>query len=188
MVATEVLRFKVTLRDSDPEICRQVEVVSTSTLAQLHRVLQVAMGWTDSHLHQYRQGDRCFCMADPELELEGEDERKVRLDALLRQPGDQLVYEYDFGDGWEHDVVLEGIGPVTGDEPRVSGGRGACPPEDVGGMAGFELFLEVLANPKHPQHGEMMEWHGPFDPDAFDIAATNRALRGRGRRRSGLTS
>jgi len=183
-VATEVLRLKVTLRDSDPEIWRQIEVASTSTLAQLHRVLQVAMGWTDSHLHQYWQGDRCFGMADPELGLEGEDDRKVRLDTLFRQPGDQLVYEYDFGDGWEHDIVLEGVGPVTGDEPRVCNGRGTCPPEDVGGISGFEEFRAALANPRHERHREFMDWHGPFTPDAFSVEAANRALRSRSRQRT----
>jgi len=183
-VAAEVLRLKVTLRNSVPEIWRQVEVVSTNTLAQLHRVLQVAMGWTDSHLHQYWQGDRCFSMADQDLGLEGEDERTVRLDTLFRKPGDQMVYEYDFGDGWDHDIVLEGIGSVTGDEPRVCNGRGTCPPEDVGGISGFEEFLEALTNPRHSRHREFLDWHGPFEPDAFNVEAANRALRSRSRKRT----
>ena len=181
----EVFRLRVSLRGAEPEIWRQIEVVSTITLFQLHGVLQRAMGWTDSHLHQFWQADRCFGLPDPEFDTPREDERRVRLNTVLSKPTDELMYEYDFGDGWEHDIVLEAVGPVTGDEPRVSDGRGACPPEDVGGIPGFELFLEALSDPRHPQHGEILEWHGPFDPDAFDIAATNRALRVRRRRRTG---
>ena len=183
-MATETLRLKVTLRGSEPEIWRQVEVVSTTTLAHLHRALQTAMGWTDSHLHQFWYGQRCFGVTDPELGLDCEDERRMRIGTLLRQPGDHVMYEYDFGDGWEHDITLEGVGPVTGDEPRVCNGCGACPPEDVGGIPGFEEFLRALANSQHPRHREFLDWHGPFEPGAFNLEATNGALRIRGRMRT----
>jgi len=122
-------------------------------------------------------------LPDRESGTSCESERKTRPDDVLARPKDRIAYEYDFGDGWEHDIVLEAIGPITGDEPRVSDGRRACPPEDVGGIPGFELFLEALGNPRHPRHQEMLEWHGPFDSEAFDITATNRGLRGRRRKR-----
>jgi hypothetical protein len=151
----------------------------------LHDILQVVMGWTDSHLHQFRRGTTYFGQPDPETGMERENERRVVLRQVLRRPRDRMVYEYDFGDGWEHDVVLEAIGEAGGAKPppRVLAGKGACPPEDVGGIGGYYRFLEAIQNPKHPDHEEMLEWGGPFDPDAFDIDEINRYFQKGSRKR-----
>lgn len=112
-------RLKVTLRRSRPPIWRRLEVDAGVTLAQLHDILQIVMGWTDSHLHQFRRGSTYYGQPDPELGMERENERRIRLREVLRRPKDRMVYEYDFGDGWEHDIVLEAIGEAGGEKPPV---------------------------------------------------------------------
>jgi len=177
-------RLKVTLRGSRPTIWRRIEVDSGVTLFRLHQVLQIVMGWTDSHLHQYRRGSTYYGQSDPELGMPCENECLIRLSQVLRKPKDRMVYEYDFGDGWEHDIVLESrdVPMESGVEVRVVAGKGACPPEDVGGIGGYYRFLEAIQNPKHPEHRDMLEWGGEFDPDAFEIDEINRYFQKRSRR------
>jgi hypothetical protein len=174
----EVFQFKVTLAGSEPAIWRRIQVPG-GTLHQLHDHLQLAMGWTNSHLHQFWIGeDR---LGDPKLLGGGwddddiKDSKKLTLDALLPKDGEFcFVYEYDFGDGWEHVVEFEGHFPrLPGEKyPRCLEGERACPPEDIGGIGGYEDYLEAIADPEHEQHEEMIEWNGPFDPEAFDVRKT----------------
>lgn len=182
---SKTYRLKVTLRGSRPPIWRRLEVDAGVTLAQLHDILQIAMGWTDSHLHQLRHGTKYYGPPDPEMGMERYDERRVHLCQVLRRPKDRMVYEYDFGDGWEHDVVLEVVGEVGGGKSstRVLAGKGACPPEDVGGIGGYYQFLEAIHNPKHPEHLDMLEWGDPVDPDAFEIDEINKYFEKRSRKR-----
>ncbi|MDN5933435.1 MAG: plasmid pRiA4b ORF-3 family protein, partial [Pseudonocardia sp.] len=162
-------RIKVTLRGVRPPIWRRLLVPSDTTLAGLHDVLQVAMGWLDGHLHMFTVGDRLFGPPDPDADPGQRDEATVRLDELLRATGDRLRYEYDFGDGWEHDVVLEAVETGPSAAPRCTAGRRACPPEDCGGPGGYAELLAALGDPGHPEHAERVEWVGPhFDPAAFD--------------------
>ena len=190
-----ILELKVTLRDITPPIWRRFQVRADLTLGRFHQVLQRVMGWTDSHLHEFTcRGDR-YCITDPELDLPPPraDERRVRLHELLARPGDQLTYEYDYGDGWEHDVVLERVVPFDANAsyPLVLGGERACPPEDSGGVPGYAYLLEVLAHPEHPEHRELRDWAGRgFDPEAFDLRGINRAFRGRRRaaRQAGVSA
>jgi hypothetical protein len=176
-----VFQLKVTLRGSRPPIWRRVLVRSDISLLKLHGVLQVLMGWTDSHLHQFEAGGVFYGTPDPEFGAERKNERKVRLNEVLRHPKNRMVYEYDFGDSWEHDVVLEKVVPR---EPKVrypvvTGGKRACPPEDVGGVWGYAAFLEAVRDPQHPDHEEMLEWCGDeFDAERFDVGAANRAFHG----------
>jgi Plasmid pRiA4b ORF-3-like protein len=177
-----VWQLKVTLLDSQPPIWRRFHVESGVTLERLHHILQVVMGWTDSHMHGFRQQG-----AGPSgrrrrlLPIESADEKATRVADVLRRPKDKLFYEYDFGDSWEHEVVLERIVPRTPGEryPMVVAGRGACPPEDVGGLSGYYHFLEAVKDARHPDHEEMMEWAGGrFDAAAFDVQAANRMFHG----------
>jgi hypothetical protein len=176
-----VFQLKVTLRGIRPPIWRRVLVPSNLTLLQLHDVLQVLMGWTDSHLHQFEAAGNFYGTPDPELEVERKNERKVRLNEVLHHPKDRMAYEYDFGDSWEHELVLEKIVPRAPRVryPVVTGGKRACPPEDVGGVWGYGHFLEAVSDSQHPDHEDMVEWSGEgFDPEAFDVGAANRAFRG----------
>jgi hypothetical protein len=186
--ARSVYQLKVTLLDSQPPIWRRVQVESGVTLDRLHDALQVVMGWTNSHLPGFRvpQAGRRGARRRL-LPIEGADERATRLSDLLRRPKDWCVYDYDFGDSWEHEILLEEVLPRSSPAryPMVLAGRGACPPEDVGGLPGYYHFLKVIKDPKHPEHEDMMEWAGKdFDLAAFDAVEVNLAFHaGRGPRK-----
>ena len=177
-----IYQLKVTLQGSQPPIWRRVLVPSETTLQELHKILKVTIGWTGSHLHQYRCGTTYYGAADPEFGMECVSEKDTVLAAVLTRPGSRIVYEYDFGDGWEHDVVLEKILSPVPDQvyPVAADGKGACPPEDVGGIGGYARFLEAMHDHSHPDHPEMVDWWGgSFDPDRLDLELINRALKRR---------
>jgi hypothetical protein len=175
----KIIRLRIELDDVEPKIWRTFEVASNWTFAALHAVIQDVMGWSDSHLHQFTIGKKLIVMDDEEALEEGENEEEVRLDTYLKRARTKLIYEYDFGDDWSHTIVVEGIGkPEPGVRyPRVLAGARACPPEDSGGPWGYQQLLEVLADPTHKRHKEMLEWAGDgLDPEAFDLEELNEAL------------
>jgi hypothetical protein len=173
-----VYELKITLLGSDPPIWRRVQVLPETTLGELNFVLQAVMGWTDSHLHQFtiREGQ----YSDPQFELDGaEDEFDVTLGEVAPRARRRFEFLYDFGDGWEHDVVVERIVPCEPRKryPACVGGERACPPEDCGGVWGYLDFLEAIGNPDHEEHEGMLAWFGgAFDPEAFDVKAVNKQL------------
>lgn len=178
-----VYQLKITLKDFKPAIWRRVLVPGHYPLSRLHRVVQYAMGWTDSHLHCFRIGQDNYSLPMPGSDWEDSDDldsRKVRLDQIAPRDKVKFIYEYDFGDGWEHDILVEKILPPDTElkHPVCLKGRGACPPEDVGGVWGYANFLEAILDPAHEEHDSYLEWvGGEFDPDAFDLEFTNRILR-----------
>ena len=138
------------------------------------------MGWTDSHLHVFTSGGESYGVPDHDDEMEIHDERRVKLNQLLTAPKQKLRYQYDFGDSWTHEVLLEKVlAPEPGATyPRCTAGKRACPPEDCGGVWGYPDFLEAIADSEHEEHDELLEWvGGEFDPEAFDLAEVNAALR-----------
>ncbi len=173
---TDVLyQFKITLLESKPPVWRRIQV-QDCTLDKLHEHIQTAMGWTNSHLHQFDiKGER---YSDPELlddgfdDFECADSTVTMVSEILPKTGKRFSfkYEYDFGDGWEHEVLYEGSPPLEKGRkyPLCLEGERSCPPEDVGGVWGYAEYLEALADPKHERHEEFMDWNGPFDPDDFD--------------------
>jgi hypothetical protein len=176
-----IYRLKVTLRGLRPPIWRRFLVPSDITLKRLHDSLQAVMSWTDSHLHQFEAQGVHYGTSDPEFGTESVSEKKTALHEVLRRPKNKLIYEYDFGDSWIHEVVLEAVLPPGKDGlyPMVEAGKRACPPEDVGGIYGYMEFLEALADPKHPDHENMVDWiGGPFDPEEFDVLQANIAIHG----------
>jgi hypothetical protein len=179
---SKAYQLKVTLRGARPPIWRRLEVKGETTLFMLHEILQLAMGWTDSHLHQFIAKGKCYGTPDPDFFVDRENERKVRIDQVLKKPKDRMVYEYDFGDSWEHEVVVEKVMPAErgrGRYPLVTAGKRACPPEDCGGIPGYYHLLEVLRSPRHPEHQEMLEWYGgTYDPEGLDLQEVNRRFHG----------
>jgi Plasmid pRiA4b ORF-3-like protein len=174
-----VYQIKVTLKGSKPPIWRRIQVTSATTLAQLHRILQCVMGWESSHLYRFVVDGMEY--GDPSMleEIEGEDARRVTLAALVQGAKDKLLYEYDFGDSWEHELRIEKVLPLEAGKryPVCLTGKRACPPEDCGGIWGYAGFLEVIQDPRHPEHEDMLEWvGGEFDPEAFDLDEVNTAL------------
>jgi Plasmid pRiA4b ORF-3-like protein len=166
-----VYQLKIMLRNvSKPPVWRRVTVPSGMTLDLMHEVIQSAMGWDDEHLHVFSTPGRDYGAPDPELGHA--DERQVMLGDVLAKGGDKLRYTYDFGDDWEHDVVLEDILPPGAGSARPSclAGKGACPPEDCGGAWGYAGLKEILADPAHEQHEDMLDGLGLDSPADFDPA------------------
>ncbi|MBI3913079.1 MAG: plasmid pRiA4b ORF-3 family protein [Chloroflexi bacterium] len=176
-----VYQLKVTLQESHPAIWRRVQVPSDLPLPRLHGVLQIVMGWTNSHMHQFKMGGHYYRIPEPEFdEPNVENARQTRLNQIAPNAKSRFIYEYDFGDGWEHAIVVEKImPPEKGIEyPRCIAGERACPPEDVGGVWGYHDFLQAFRNPKHPEHAELVEWAGKkFDPERFDLSGVNGMLK-----------
>jgi hypothetical protein len=172
-------QLKVTLRDSKPPIWRRIQVTSDIRLSTLHRVLQVVMGWEGAHLHQFLAHGVSYGTPHPDFGFEVKNEQQVSLQQVVSRVKDKLIYEYDFGDSWEHELLVEKILPLEEGKryPVCLTGKRACPPEDCGGVWGYISFLEALHDPEHPEHEEMLEWiGGEFDPEAFDLDEVNVAL------------
>jgi hypothetical protein len=176
------VQLRIELRDVKPLVWRRVLVPENITLAKLHLILQSTMGWSDSHLHEYEIARRRYGIPDDEWPSTEPvtDERRVRLKPLIEDGPRRFTYLYDFGDHWEHSVKVEELAPPKqGGRPVIVclAGENACPPEDVGGYPGYAEFLEVLKDPKHPEHTNMRRWiGGSFDPAAFDLADVNERL------------
>lgn len=173
-----IFQVKITLLDvSDPPVWRRVLVPAAITLRGLHRVIQAAMGWQDYHLHVFRIGGAAYG-PDPEDELGFRDETKTRL-CDVAQVGTRIGYEYDFGDSWDHELVVEAASQAEAGQayPACTGGEGACPPEDCGGGPGYQELKAVLADPARKEYQEMRVWAdsqdgGKFDPADFDLSRT----------------
>lgn len=177
-----IYQIKVTLDDSKPPIWRRVLVRSDITLEELHDIIQAVMGWTDYHLHQFIVGQTYYGVPDPDYEgfLEMHDESRVKLNQIVTGEKFKFRYEYDFGDSWLHNLLVEKVLPPEPDQqvPVCVKGKRACPPEDVGGIWGYYMFLEAIQDPDHPEHEDYLEWvGGEFDPEAFDLDEVNEALR-----------
>jgi hypothetical protein len=173
----QYFQIKVTLKHTKPPIWRRILVTSEIKLNRLHDVLQISMGWTDSHMHQFETPEGFF--ADPSLEMEEtESSKKITLVSVLSQPKSSIRYDYDFGDGWDHQILLEKVVELEDEFLALcTGGARECPPEDCGGPWGYGNLLAILKDPKHPEYAEMKEWIGPgFDAAAFDLDAINKQL------------
>lgn len=177
-------QFKVTLIESNPPIWRRIQV-KNGTLDRLHEHMQTAMGWTNSHLHQFEiDGER---YGDPDLiddgfeDFECVDSTITKISEIVPKDGKRFrfLYEYDFGDGWKHEVLFEGClkAEKGGRYPLCVEGERNCPPEDVGGVWGYVEYLEAIADPKHEQHEDFIEWRGPFDAEEFDSEKRTKAMR-----------
>lgn len=213
MGTSNVYHIRITLEGSKPPIWRRVAVPTDITLGSLHEVIQIVMGWTESHLHQFilrdkklkptpgeiaqryrdnamdeafldRVGGQRFFVTkttpwgDP-TEMEGEDENAVTLAEVCPKAGNKLTYQYDLGDSWEHIIEVQKIVEAEKgvEHPVCLAGKRACPPEDCGGVWGYYDMLDALADPKHEQHEELLEWlGGPFDPEAFALDEVNQML------------
>lgn len=184
-LAGTVYQFRVTLMGAQPPIWRRIQV-QDCTLDKLHEHIQTAMGWTNSHLHQFDIDGKCY--GEPELLNNGfenfrcVDSTKTTLSQILHGTGEPCVfkYEYDFGDGWEHEIVFEGIPTVDhkAKYPLCLEGERACPPEDCGGIGGYHELVKACSNPKHKKHASMLEWiGGRFDSEDFDAKQATKKMK-----------
>jgi hypothetical protein len=170
----------IALLDLEPRIWRTVEVDGNTTLAKLHSVVQAAFGWENCHMHLFKAGKTLYGVpTDDDFGLPTEDERKATVAELLPKKGSKIIYTYDMGDDWHHEIKVEKVSAPAGGKkyPQCIDGARACPPEDCGGVPGFMNLVDALADPKHEQHEELLEWvGGKFDPERFDLKTAYRAV------------
>jgi len=176
-----LLQLRIELAGLNPAIWRRVVVPDAMTLPKLHRVIQAAMGWSDSHLHEFEIGGKRYGTPDPDWGAGDAvtSEKRATLAGCLAG-AKSFRYIYDFGDNWEHLIKVEKSLPLDAHPlcPLCLAGANACPPEDVGGPPGYIDFLDAVADTLHPEHENMLDWcGGEFDPEAFDLDRTNKQLR-----------
>ncbi len=177
-----VFQIKVSLRDIRPPIWRRILVDGETNLHALHGILQEVMGWADCHLYAFEVGGKQYI--DPET-LEDPfgdwaDARSITLAGCRRKKNTRFRYMYDFGDGWEHDLLIEDVLPAdpSTSHPICVKGRRACPPEDCGGPWGYAGVLDAVRAPEDPSNADLVEWlPDEFDPEAFDLELINARLR-----------
>jgi hypothetical protein len=179
---TKIFQLKISLDEIQPSIWRRLRVPGDVSLFKLHFIFQIAMGWTNSHLHEFHIGDQYYGIPDEDAwdTREIKEEKEYRLEQVIPSKGFQFSYLYDFGDSWEHTILVEDILESMDGEicPRCLDGARACPPEDAGGIWGYEEFLEVITDPDNPEHDSYLTWiGGAFDPDAFDRLRIDAELR-----------
>jgi hypothetical protein len=181
MMQPMILQLNVHLVGSQPPIWRQLEIGEGATLTELHEAVQACMEWENAHMHQFRIGSRVFGPAyEPDVDDETEDEEGLSLTEAFSHKDTKVLYDYDFGDNWEHEIVLQGKVPANEEleYPRCTAGGRAAPPEDCGGIPGYETLLQTLKDPKHPDYEDAVDWLGDedFDPEHFSITDINDRL------------
>ena len=177
---TKVYQLKITLKNIKPPIWRRL-LVPDCTLDDLHEMIQVAMGWDNYHLYAFSIAGQEFTRPDmDDGELNMADATATWLTDVIGHEKQKFKYEYDFGDSWDHEILVEAIGEAEAGQqyPVCVTGKRACPPEDVGGAWGYVEFCQAMADPKHKRHKEFVEWCGERDPEAFDPEEVNAMLRG----------
>jgi Plasmid pRiA4b ORF-3-like protein len=180
-----ILQLKITLKHVEPKVSRTILIESDTDFEELAMIIMDVMGWEGYHLHQFRVGRECY---QPESEYLKEDDYAKAYDDLvlsdlLPEVKSKMIFEYDFGDGWEHEIFFQKTVPVEifSKYPRCIKGQNACPPEDCGGPWGYSELLETLEDKKHPDHADMREWLGlekgeKFDPTYFDLDEANERI------------
>ena len=175
----KIYQIQIALKGSKPKIWRRILVDSSILLVDFHRIIQTTMGWTNSHLHMFSDGVDEYSPKEFEVEY-ANDSRTVRLDKILKGEKSKINYEYDFGDGWEHDIILEKIDSSGENQtiPICLTGKNNCPPEDCGGIWGYSNMIEILKHPDHEEYEEYIEWlGGEFDPKYFNKNEINAMLK-----------
>jgi hypothetical protein len=176
-----VCQLKITLTGVKPLIWRRILVRGDANLYKLHKIIQIAMGWWDYHLHLFAVDDVIYAVPSPDEPwlMKTKNEKRVRLIQVAPYDKARLEYEYDLGDSWKHDILMEKIShPKEGlEHPICIKGKRSAPPEDCGGVSGYEEFLKAFRNPRHPDHESMLSWAGKgFDPERCDLEEINRLL------------
>jgi len=175
----QVYQCKVILAGSRPRVWRKFHVPKDYTLHKLHKVLQIVMGWEEYHLYEFQVDRTSYGEPHPDYGNKMKDSRSIKISQVANRTT-KFKYIYDFGDGWQHEVLIQKILTMQHDVryPVCLGGANACPPEDCGGMGGYGSFLRAIRNPAHKEHERMLDWiGGEFDPTTFDLERVNARLK-----------
>jgi len=182
-MAHKIYQIQIALKGFKPKIWRRLLIPSDLLLSDFHKIIQTTMGWTNSHLHQFIKNGIFYTerMVDDDTwgEMNDVDYKEIKISDLLKSENEKIIYEYDFGDGWEHDIILEKILPVDDkiNYPICVKGKMNCPPEDCGGIWGYSDLLDILKNPDDAEYESYIEWlGGKFDPEYFDKDEVNALL------------
>lgn len=180
----KIFQIQITLKGFKPKIWRRILVPSDLLLSDFHKIIQTTMGWTNSHLHQFIKNRTYYTVRiqDDDLwdETNNVDYKRMKISDLLKNEKEKIIYEYDFGDSWEHDIILEKILPIDDKikYPICLTGKMNCPPEDCGGVWGYADMLEILNQPDHEEFERYIEWLGDdFDSEYFDKDEINEMLK-----------
>jgi hypothetical protein len=175
----QIFQFKIILKNIEPKIWRRFQVKDNITFADMHRIILVVMGWDGSHLHQFVWNKHDYIGSVEHMPGDVEDERKISINQIFKEIKTKLVYEYDFGDDWEHDLILE---EILEDDRKIKyayclDGKNNCPPEDCGGPWGFADMMDKLKSADSEEKEELLEWLGDdYDPSFFDLKKINEEL------------
>jgi len=176
----KIYQLNITLLGIDPPVWRTILVSGSTLLPDLHGIIQRTMGWEDAHLHQFMHNKTLYSQSDPWGMVDVTDYSGISISDLLKRKGSKMQYEYDFGDSWRHEILVE---KTMKPEPNIQypvciDGQNACPPEDCGGIWGYMNVLAAIRDPKNPEYEDLLDWLGEdFDPEAFDKDAVNEALK-----------
>lgn len=179
---TKIIQLKIVLDETKPEIWRRIQVESNITFMELHHAIQIAMGWENCHLFEFKVNSYRISYDSEKLFEDDDaviDANSVILESVLTESKEKFIYEYDFGDYWVHKITVEKLLPKDNSikYPICIGGALACPHEDSGGVYGYYEKLEIIKNPEHPEYKEIRKWLGAkFNPEYFDIEKTNKGL------------
>jgi hypothetical protein len=170
--------IKIQLQSIQPPIWRIIRISPQTGLPKLHRIIQKAMGWTNSHLHLFEIDEVLYSNGEFDWDLDVIDYRGIRIHRIFTKRRNSFVYEYDLGDGWRHNItLLDTVAGEPGEKIVCVAGERACPPEDCGGVSGYYNLLRILSDPSDEDYDEMLEWlGGKYDPVYFDVSATDKAL------------
>jgi hypothetical protein len=173
-------QVRIELMNIEPPIWRRILVPASVPLDKLHKIIQIAMGWDNYHMYLFTVGREQYGEGVGEWAESGQsvvNAKRVQLQDVAPRKGAKLRYEYDMGDGWDHQVLVEGITDEGPEVIQCQDGARACPPEDCGGPGGYEEMLEIIFNPQHPEFEDRREWlGGQFDPEHFNTEPINRRL------------
>jgi hypothetical protein len=177
-----VYQLKVTLDEIRPSIWRRIQVRGDITLFKLHKILQVVMGWYNCHLHQFVINGESYSVISIEADMLGDDfkdEKRFKLSRVIPGEKSKFTYEYDFGDGWDHTILVEKIFRPEEElkAPVCLDGKRSAPPEDCGGKGGYRDVLKALRNPSRPKNAELLEWLDGYNPEYFDADVVNERLK-----------
>jgi hypothetical protein len=180
----KIYQVQIALKGVKPKVWRRLLIPSNLLLSDFHKIIQTSMGWTNSHLHQFIKNRTSYTEKVQEDDFWDEmnyvDYKNIKVSDLLKKEKDKIIYEYDFGDCWEHDIILGKILPLDANTkyPLCLTGKMNCPPEDCGGILGYSDMLEILQKPDHEEYESYIEWLGEkFDPEYFNKDEVNELLR-----------
>ncbi|MEO6949340.1 MAG: plasmid pRiA4b ORF-3 family protein [Ginsengibacter sp.] len=178
--------FRIQMKGiSRPPVWRQLKIPDNCTFHQFHLAIQISFGWYNSHLYLFSKrgfgSDFSIQIPYGESEFNEVDSRKTKLKSIFKKVGDQFLYIYDFGDSWTHHIILDKITTEKILKPICINGKGKCPPEDCGGVDGYQDFLEAVQNPDNPEYEETRVWIGlendeEWNPAEFDLEEVNKML------------